>query len=70
MDCSLTVMVKIGSSLEEIATAKEQYLDKAIDERDEESGELLEGHLRAIISKMTIEELNKERKKFGDEVQE
>lgn len=65
-----TVMVKIGSSLEEIATAAEQYLDKAIDERDEESRELLEGHLRAIISKMTVEELNKDRKKFGDEVQE
>lgn len=65
-----TVMVKIGSTLEEIATAAEQYLDKAIEERNEESKELLEGHLRAIISKMTVEELNKDRKKFGDEVQE
>ncbi|MDR0921452.1 MAG: flotillin family protein [Lactobacillales bacterium] len=65
-----TVMVKVGSSIEEIATAAEQYLGKPREDLEIESREVLEGHLRAIIGSMTVEDLYQNRDEFSEKVQE
>lgn len=64
-----TAIIKIGSSIEEIATAAEQFLGKPKDERENEAREVLEGHLRSILGSMTVEEIYKNRDKFSQEVQ-
>jgi flotillin len=65
-----TAMIKIGSSLQEIATAAEQFLGKKDEERDAMADRVLKGHLRAIIGTMTVSELIEDRDKFSKEVQE
>lgn len=65
-----TVMVKVGSSIEEIATAAEQYLGKPRADLEIESREVLEGHLRAIIGSMTVEDLYQNRDEFSEKVQD
>lgn len=65
-----TVIIKIGSSVEEIATAAEQYLGKETNELEEEAQEVLEGHLRAILGSLTVEEIYRERDEFGAQVQQ
>ena len=65
-----TVIIKIGSSVEEIATAAEQYLGKETHELEEEAQEVLEGHLRAILGSLTVEEIYRERDEFGAQVQQ
>lgn len=69
IDADGTVIVKIGSSVEEIATAAEQYLGKSKEDLENEAKEVLEGHLRAILGSMTVEEIYKNRDKFSQEVQ-
>jgi flotillin len=64
------VVLKVGSSIEEVATAAEQFLTKKQDEIENSAREVLEGHLRAIIGTMGIQELNSNREHFGNEVQE
>lgn len=64
-----TAIIKIGSSIEEIATAAEQFLGKPKEERENEAREVLEGHLRSILGSMTVEEIYKNREKFSQEVQ-
>lgn len=64
-----TSIIKIGSSIEEIATAAEQFLGKSTADREHEAREVLEGHLRAILGTMTVEEIYKNRDKFSQEVQ-
>ncbi|MDR2832860.1 MAG: flotillin family protein, partial [Streptococcaceae bacterium] len=64
------VMIKIGSSIQEIATAAEQYLGKPRAALEDESKEVLEGHLRAIIGTMTVENLYKNRDEFAEKVQD
>lgn len=64
-----TAIIKIGSSVEEIATAAEQFLGKPKSERENEAREVLEGHLRSILGTMTVEEIYKNRDKFSQEVQ-
>lgn len=64
-----TAIIKIGSSIEEIATAAEQFLGKPKEERENEAKEVLEGHLRSILGSMTVEEIYKNRDKFSQEVQ-
>lgn len=64
-----TAIIKIGSSIEEIATAAEQFLGKPKSERENEAKEVLEGHLRSILGSMTVEEIYKNRDKFSQEVQ-
>ncbi len=64
-----TSIIKIGSSIEEIATAAEQFLGKARSDLEHEAREVLEGHLRAILGTMTVEEIYKNRDKFSQEVQ-
>ncbi|WP_176585218.1 flotillin family protein [Priestia megaterium] len=62
-------IIKIGGSISEIATAAEQFLGKAKEDRETEAREVLEGHLRSILGSMTVEEIYKNREKFSQEVQ-
>lgn len=64
-----TAIFKIGGSINEIATAAEQFLGKTKEERENEAKEVLEGHLRSILGSMTVEEIYKNRDKFSQEVQ-
>ncbi len=68
--CDGTSIIKIGSSVEEIATAAEQFLGKTTDELENEAREVLEGHLRSILGSMTVEEIYQNRDKFSQSVQE
>lgn len=62
-------IIKIGGSVEDIATAAEQFLGKPMDDLRAEAQEVLEGHLRAILGSMTVEEIYRNRDKFAQEVQ-
>lgn len=62
-------IIKIGGSVEDVVTAAEQFLGKTIDALQKEAQEVLEGHLRAILGTMTVEELYQNRDKFAQEVQ-
>ncbi|UOE94327.1 flotillin family protein [Alkalihalobacillus sp. LMS39] len=64
-----TAIIKIGSSIGEIATAAEQFLGKTKADREQEAKEVLEGHLRSILGSMTVEEIYRNREKFSQEVQ-
>jgi flotillin len=64
-----TAIIKIGSSISEIATAAEQFLGKSKEDLEVEAKEVLEGHLRSILGSMTVEEIYKNRDKFSQEVQ-
>ncbi len=62
-------VIKIGSSVEDVATAAEQYLGKPDEMLRAEAREVLEGHLRAILGTLTVEEVYRNRDKFAQEVQ-
>lgn len=62
-------IIKIGGSVEDVATAAEQFLGKPIEALKSEAQEVLEGHLRAILGTMTVEEVYRNRDKFAQEVQ-
>jgi Uncharacterized protein conserved in bacteria len=62
-------IIKIGSAVEDIATAAEQFMSKPTDDLRLEAQEVLEGHLRAILGTMTVEEVYKNRDRFAQEVQ-
>ena len=62
-------LIKVGSSVEDVATAAEQFLGKPDDELRGEAREVLEGHLRAILGTLTVEEVYRNRDKFAQEVQ-
>ncbi|WP_456275947.1 flotillin family protein [Bacillus sp. AK128] len=62
-------IIKIGGTVEEIATAAEQFLGKPIEDLRSEAQEVLEGHLRAILGSMTVEEVYRNRDRFAQEVQ-
>ena len=68
--CDGTSIIKIGSSVEEIATAAEQFLGKTREELENEAREVIEGHLRSILGSMTVEEIYQNRDKFSQSVQE
>ena len=68
--CDGTSIIKIGSSVEEIATAAEQFLGKTREELENEAREVLEGHLRSILGSLTVEEIYQNRDKFSQSVQE
>ena len=61
--------IKIKGDDISIATASEQFLSKTTDEIKNVATQTLEGHLRAIIGKMTVEELYRDRDKFAQNVQ-
>ena len=63
-------VIKVGSSVEDVATAAEQYLGKPDTMLQAEAREVLEGHLRAILGTLTVEEVYRNRDKFAQEVQE
>lgn len=62
-------IIKIGGSVEDVATAAEQFLSKPTEALRQEAQEVLEGHLRAILGMMTVEEVYRNRDKFAQEVQ-
>jgi flotillin len=62
-------IIKIGGSVEDVATAAEQFMGKPIEGLKSEAQEVLEGHLRAILGSMTVEEVYRNRDKFAQEVQ-
>ena len=62
--------IKIKGEIESITTAAEQFLGKTDDELRMIATETMEGHLRAILGQMTVEEIYKNRDKFASHVQE
>lgn len=62
-------IIKIGGSVEDVATAAEQFMGKPTEALKGEAQEVLEGHLRAILGTMTVEEVYRNRDKFAQEVQ-
>ena len=54
-------MIKVGSTLQDIATAAEQFLGKRDEQRDAMADQVLRGHLRAIVGTMTVSELIEDR---------
>ncbi|RAL22058.1 flotillin family protein [Thermoflavimicrobium daqui] len=62
-------IIKIGSSLDDLATAAEQFMGKSNDQLNDEAREVLEGHLRAILGTLTVEEVYQNRERFAQEVQ-
>ncbi|MEK5023266.1 flotillin family protein [Paenibacillus sp. FSL M7-1046] len=62
-------IIKVGSSTEDVATAAEQFMGKPIEGLKSEAQEVLEGHLRAILGSMTVEEVYRNRDRFAQEVQ-
>ena len=63
-----TVVIKIGSTLETIATAAEQYLGKEPEQMHHDIRAVLEGHLRSILGGLKVEVINQDRVTFGDQV--
>ena len=63
-------MVKVADTLNGIANYAEQFLGKEQDEIELEIIEVLGSNLRAILSKMTVEDINSAREKFNNDVQE
>lgn len=61
--------VKIKGDLESIATAAEQFLGKTDEELRRIATQTLEGHLRAILGTMSVEDIYKNRDKFAADVQ-
>lgn len=63
-------MVKVADTLNGIANYAEQFLGKEQDEIESEIIEVLGSNLRAILSKMTVEDINSDREKFNNDVQD
>merc|ERR1712158_137343 len=62
--------VKVMNSPELLQTASEQFLGKRPDEMMDTILQTLEGHLRAILGTMTVEEIYKDRDQFASLVRE
>jgi flotillin len=62
--------IKIGSDDIFVATSAERFLSKSDTEIEHVAHETLAGHLRAILGTLTVEEIYKEREKFGQQVQD
>ncbi|WP_010495374.1 flotillin family protein [Paenibacillus elgii] len=62
-------IIKIGGAVEDVATAAEQFMGKPTEALKGEAQEVLEGHLRAILGSMTVEEVYRNRDRFAQEVQ-
>ena len=62
--------IKIRGDDISIFTAAEQFLSKSTDEIRNVALQTLEGHLRAILGTMTVEEIYKDRDRFAQNVQE
>jgi flotillin len=62
--------IKVKGDDISIATAAEQFLGKSQDEIRNIATQTLEGHLRAILGTMTVEEIYQNRDAFAQKVQE
>lgn len=62
--------VKVDNTEDAIRTASEQFLGKSVVEIQNIALETLEGHLRAVLGTLTVEEIYMERDKFASRVQE
>ncbi len=62
--------VKVGGDETSIRTAAEQFLGKTPEQIREIALQTVEGHLRAIIGTMTVEDIYKNRDQFAFSVQE
>jgi flotillin len=62
--------VKVRGDDISIATAAEQFLSKSTQEIKDVALQTLEGHLRAILGTLTVEELYRDRDAFAQRVQE
>src|ERR1051325_7903399 len=62
--------IKVKGDDISIATAAEQFLSKGTDEIKSIAMQTLEGHLRAILGTMTVEEIYQNRDAFAQKVQE
>ena len=51
-----------------LQTASEQFLGNSVNEIKETVLQTLEGHLRAILGAMTVEEIYRDREQFAKEV--
>jgi flotillin len=61
--------IKVKGDEVSIGTAAQQFLSKTPTEVMQIAHQTLEGHLRAIIGRLTVEQLYKDRDKFAQEVQ-
>ncbi|WP_085991456.1 flotillin family protein [Oceanobacillus senegalensis] len=61
-------MIKVADSLEGIAKYAEQFLGRNQKEIEDDISEVLGSNLRAILSKMTVEQINNDREGFNDQV--
>ena len=61
-------MVTVADTLKGIAVYAEQFLGKKPEEIEKEISEVLNANLRAILSKMTVEEINEDRNAFNESV--
>ena len=62
--------IKVKGDDVSIATAAEQFLSKTTDEIKGVAMQTLEGHLRAILGTMTVEDIYQNRDAFASKVQE
>ena len=62
--------VKVGGDEESIRTSSEQFLGKTPEQIKEIAMQTVEGHLRAIVGTMTVEDIYKNRDQFASSVQE
>jgi flotillin len=62
--------IKVKGDDVSIATAAEQFLGKSTDEIRSIATQTLEGHLRAILGTMTVEDIYQNRDAFASKVQE
>ncbi len=62
--------IKVKGDDISIATAAEQFLSKGVDEIKNIATQTMEGHLRAILGTMTVEEIYQNRDAFASKVQE
>ncbi|MFS0749480.1 flotillin family protein [Oceanobacillus sp. 1P07AA] len=70
IEAEAVAMLKVADSLEGIARYAEQFLGKDQDEIDEEITEVLAANLRAILAKLTVEDINNDRESFNQQVTE
>src|ERR1700693_1750415 len=62
--------IKVKGDDISIATAAEQFLSKGVDDIKNIAMQTLEGHLRAILGTMTVEDIYQNRDAFASKVQE
>ncbi|MBP1968320.1 flotillin [Virgibacillus natechei] len=62
--------VKVSDTLEGIVKYAEQFLGRESEEYKKDISEVLGSNLRAILSKMTVEQINSDRESFNEQVRQ